>query len=128
MQLSKFTSKELDIIVLYRSKQGNKHQLNELLKQLETRNVPQIVIGDFNFHYLEQGANVTMEFFKEKNYEQLILEPTHIEGNVLDQAYKKDVNQIMEYTVETHAKYYTDHRAITLVVKPGEKNNLTLCF
>ena len=92
-----------------------------MLKQLETRNVPQIIIGNFNFHYLENGANVIKEFFKEKHYEQVIEEPTHIEGNILDQAYIRKESKVLEFTVETQAKYYTDHRAITLVVKHGEK-------
>ena len=124
MQLSKFTSANLDIIVLYRSAQGNKQEMNQLIKQFKKRNVPQLVIGDFNFHYLEEGANSIKQFFLKENYSQLIMEPTHIEGNILDQAYVKDESKLLKFTVEIQTKYYTDHRGIALTVEHGEKLQL----
>ena len=124
MQLSKFHCANLDLISIYRSKQGNQQEMNQIIKQLENRNVPQMVVGDFNFHYLEEGANSTKQFFKKENYSQLIMEPTHIEGNVLDQAYVKDESGLLKFTAEIQTKYYTDHRGIALVVKHkhGEKS------
>ena len=85
------------------------------------RNVPQIVVGDLNFHYLEEGPNSTKQFFINQNYSQLIIEPTHIEGNIIDQAYVKDESGLLEITAEIQTKYYTDHRGIALIVKHGEK-------
>ena len=121
MQLSKFTSATLDVIVLYRSTQGNKQEMTQLIKQFKERNVPQLVIGDFNFNFLEEGANSIKQFFSEENYSQLILEPTHIEGNILDQAYVKDESKLLKIKAEIQTKYYTDHRGIALTVEPGEK-------
>ena len=54
MQLSKFSSANLDLISIYRSNQGNLQEMNESIKQLRNRNVPQVVIGDLNFNYLEE--------------------------------------------------------------------------
>ena len=119
MQLSKFCSENLDLVAIYRSKQGNQQDMNQLIKQLENRNVPQMVVGDLNFHYLEEGANSTKKFFKKENYSQLIMEPTHIEGNILDQAYVRDESGLLKITAEIQTKYYTDHRAIAMVVKHG---------
>ena len=93
-------------------------------RSLKKGNVPQLVIGDFNFHYLEEWANSTKQFFLEENYSQLILEPTHIEGNILDQAYVKDENGLLKFTAEIQTKYYTDHRGIALTVEQGEKIQL----
>ena len=124
MQLSKFTSANLDIIVLYRSTQGNKQEMNQLIKQFKKRNVPQLVIGDFNSHYLEEGANSIKQFFSKENYSQLIMEPTHIEGNILDQAYVKDESKLLKFTAEIQTKYYTDHRGIAITVENGEKIQL----
>ena len=121
MQLSKFSSANLDVIVLYRSALGNKKEMNQLIKQLKNRNVPQLVIGDFNFHYLEEEANSTKKFFIEENYSQLIMKPTHIEGNILDQAYVKDETGLLRCTAEIQTKYYTDHRGIVVTVEYGEK-------
>ena len=120
MQLSKFTSGILDVIVLYRSQQGNKTEMNQLIKQLENAPIPLLVIGDFNFPYLEEGANCTQQFFKANKYSQLIREPTHIEGNILDQAYFRDEMALLEITAETQTKYYTDHRGIAVIVKQGK--------
>ena len=124
MQLSKFCSAKFDLIAIYRSKQGNQHEMNLLIKQLENRNIPQMVVGDLNFHYLEEGANSTKQFFKKENYSQLIMEPTHIEGNILDHAYVRDESGLLNFTAEIQTKYYTDHRGIAIVVKHGEKTIL----
>ena len=83
-----------------------------------------MVVGDLNFHYLEEGANSTKQFFKKENYSQLILEPTHIEGNIIDQAYVKDESRLLKFTAELQTKYYTDHRCIAIVVNHGEKTEL----
>ena len=57
MQLSKFSSAILDVIVLYRSQQGSKQELNRLIKELEDENVPTLIIGDFNVPILKEGAH-----------------------------------------------------------------------
>ena len=77
MQLSKFSSASLDLISTYRSNQGSLQEMNQLIKKLSNRNVPQVVIGDLNFHYLEERNNSTKQFFKKEKYSQLIMEPTH---------------------------------------------------
>ena len=120
IQMSKFTSDILDVVVLYRSQQGNKQEMNQLIKQLENAPIPLLVIGDFNFPYLEEGTNSTQQFFTENNYSQLIGEPTHIEGNILDQAYFRDETGLLEISAEIQTKYYTDHRGIAVIVKPGK--------
>ena len=119
MQLSKFSSAILDVIVLYRSQQGSKQEMNRLIKQLEDENVPTLIIGDFNVPFLEEGAHLTKQFFNRNKYSQLIREPTHIEGNILDQAYLRDETGLLAITAETHTKYYTDHRGIAVILKPG---------
>ena len=119
MQLSKFSSAIVDIIVLYRSQQGSIQEMKQFIKQLEDVNVPTLIIGDFNFPFLEQGPNLTKQVFNKNKYSQLIREPTHIEGNTLDHAYIRDEMGLLEITAETHTKYYTDHRGIAVIIKPG---------
>ena len=119
IQLSKFSSAILDIIVLYRSQQGSKPEMKQLIRQLEDVNAPTLIIGDFNLPFLEEGVNLTKQFFNKNNYTQLIREPTHIEGNILDQAYIRDEKGLLEIIAETHTKYYTDHRGIAVMIKPG---------
>ena len=117
MQLSKFTSPTLDIVVLYRSQSGNLNALKQHLEDLNKEEKPLLIIGDFNYCYLETTTNSTTKFLKECNFKQLVKEPTHIEGNLLDQAHIKDVRRTNSYSTESHSKYYTDHKAVAFLVK-----------
>ena len=40
-------------------------------------------------------------------------------GNLLDQAYFKDDDGLLECTAEVHSKYYTDHKGLAIIVKQG---------
>ena len=91
--------------------------MNDCLKQLQTEDKPQLIIGDFNFCYLDRTFKSTRSFLEKENYFQLIIEPTHIEGNLLDQAYLRDIHQSLEITAETHSKYYTDHKGLAIIIK-----------
>ena len=119
MQLSKFTSSTIDIVVLYRSQGGNLKDLTMNLEGLISRNKPQLIIGDFNFCYIENSSNSTKKYLKENHFKQLILEPTHIEGNLLDQAHVRDIQQVNKYSTEMHSKYFTDHKGLAIMI---EKN------
>ena len=119
IQLSKFTSSALDIIVLYRSQQGNYRELNQYLEEMINSEKPQLVIGDFNFCYLDNSSIATKIYLERNNFSQLIKEPTHIEGHLLDQAYLRDIDGVLECTAELHSKYYTDHKGLAIIVKKG---------
>ena len=46
-----------------------------------------------------------------------VKDPTHIEGNLLDQAHLRDKEELYRFSVELHTKYYTDHRGVALLMK-----------
>ena len=94
--------------------------MHQLIKQLENVHIPLLIIGDFNFPYLGERANSTQQFFTSNKYSQLVREPTHIEGNILDQAYFRDETGLLEIAAETQTKYFTDHRGIAVTVKQGK--------
>ena len=123
MQLSKFTSPLIDIIFVYRSQQGNMDEMNQHLGKMKSGDKPQLILGDFNFCYLDKSSNPTNCFFKQENFSQLILRPTHIEGNLLDQAYLQDIHDTLEVTVETHSKYYSDHKGLAIMIKEAKITN-----
>ena len=116
MQLTKLTSPDLDIIALYRSQRGKYDELNDHIKLLKTDGKPVLITGDFNFCFLNDSNNPTKLYLKSKNFSQLINEPTHTEGHVLDQAYLKGN---MAASAETHWKYYTDHRGLAIILSRG---------
>ena len=80
---------------------------------------PQLVIGDFNFCYLDKTFNSTKHFLEKQKFSQLIKQPTHIEGHLLDQAHLRDMDGLLEITTEIQSKYYTDHKGLAMTVKQG---------
>ena len=117
MQLSKFTSSVLDIIVLYRSQRGSFNDLNRYIEIMDSKVRPLIVIGDFNFCYLTTKTNQSKHFFSRKQFRQMIKEPTHIEGHLLDHAYIRDCDDTLRWSAEVHSKYYTDHKGLAIIIK-----------
>ena len=116
MQLSKFRSQNLDIIALYRSQRGDYNNLNQNLEIMTTEGRSTLIIGDINFCYLDHPCNTTRKYLENQNYSQLIHEPTHIEGHILDQAYLKGN---VEAIAATHSKYYTDHKGLAILIRKG---------
>ena len=117
MQLSKFTSSSLDIISIYRSQNGSYNDLNRYIETMDIEGRPLLVIGDLNFCFISSGTNPTKEFLRRKEFSQIIHEPTHIEGHVLDQAYLRDCTHTLTWTVDIQSKYYTDHKGLAIIIK-----------
>ena len=117
LQLTKFTSDLIDLVVIYRSQSCNHKHLTQILESLIDKEKPLMVLGDFNFCFLEKSLNCTRQFLNKHSFSQLVHEPTHIEGNLLDQALVRDTKKINKYTIELHSKYYTDHKGLAVVIK-----------
>ena len=117
IQISKFTSPEIDLLAIYRSQNGNLKQLIEYLKNLINREKPVLIIGDFNFCFLEDSSNFVTKYLDENSCSQIVKEPTHIEGNLIDQAHLRDTEGNYQCSVEVHSKYYTDHRGVAIIIK-----------
>ena len=124
MQLSKFTSNKLDIIVLYRSSGSNLETLNQHLNALIATDKPILILGDFNFCHLEPSLNNTRKFLDEKNFKQLIKIPTHIQGHLLDQAHLKDLDRELICSVTLQPKYYSDHKGLGIIIKKSDKKSV----
>ena len=80
---------------------------------------PHLLVGDFNYCYLDGASNTASKFFEMSNFKQLIKEPTHLGGNLLDQAYLRDISGKLQYSVILHSKYYTDHKGLAIIIKRG---------
>ena len=117
IQMSKFTSSYIDLIVLYRSQTGNLKLMKQYLENVNKGEKPLLVIGDFNFCFINEAPIFLKNFFNENSFSQLVKEPTHIEGNLLDQAHMRDTNGMLKCSIELQRKYYTDHKGIALIIK-----------
>ena len=56
-------------------------------------------------------------YLKSNSFSELIKEPTHIEGNTIDQVIIKDAAKVNTYSSEVQSMYFTDHRALALLIK-----------
>jgi exonuclease III len=117
LQLSKFTSDVIDLVVLYRSQNGDQNHLTLILEKLLDSEKPLLVVGDFNFCFMGNSSTPTKKYFHENHFQQLVQEPTHIEGNLLDHAYMRDMKRVNKYKTEVHSKYYTDHKGVAILIK-----------
>ena len=125
LQISKFQSTYCDIIALYRSQTGDNIQLRDKLKNMIDLERQTLIIGDFNFCYLSSMAKSLRDFLNFNKFIQLIREPTHIEGNTIDQAYfREGNNRSWELKNFIHSKYYSDHRGIAVIITQGNINTI----
>ena len=121
MQLTNFSLTNLNIVVIYRSQNGNLTKLKQHLESITNRSKPELIISDFNFDYQRSPSNPTSTYLQDCGYKQLISEPTHTEGNILDHAYCKDIQKINKYRSSVHCKYFTDHRGLAILIKKADK-------
>ena len=113
-QITKFSSSDIDLLVLNRSENG------DLIETLDIQEKPLLVIGDFNFCFTRNSLNPAKKYLKDHCFTQLIKDPIHTEGNLLDQAYVRDKRNVLDYSSELHSKYYSDHKALVVIIKKNE--------
>ena len=117
MQLSKFSSSAFDVIVLYKSKQESPENLIQAIEMMTQSSDAALVLGDFNYCYNIDSKNAITKYMKDRQFKQLIAEPTHIEGNLLDQAHLRDIRKELTVTSEVHGKYFTDHKSLNIILR-----------
>ena len=127
-QVIKFQHNMMDIISLYRSQIGNSTLLMEDLHKLIDLNRITLVIGDLNACYRENFSNKVIQGLKKIGFAQMIHDPTHIRGRIIDHTYLLDPAKRLEISIERYSPYYTDHDAICLSIEDQSKDakqNLT---
>ena len=131
-QLSKFSCKQYDIINLYRSNSSKFEEVNEMLSTMIDLKRPTLIIGDFNFCYMDSARNLTKDFLKHLDFKQIVERPTHIEGNLIDQAHLRDTHGNLKARAFLHSKYYSDHKSTAIILKTGKSYanfiHILICF
>ena len=108
-QISKFSSKNEDVICIYRSTTSNLDLQREFTQEIDSvMNIDrrQIFIGDFN---IEASENLIVQEFEKKNFRQLVTFPTHEDGGIIDHCYISNLIQPETIKLEQKAVHYTDH-------------------
>ena len=119
--VAKFTGEDLDVISVYRSNIGNSSQLLKDLKILINHEKSTLIVGDFNACYNENFSNPLIKGILSMNFKQLVQQPTHIRGRLIDHAYILNPKNDHEIFTERYSPYFTDHDAICITLR-NKKN------
>ena len=121
MQISKIESEEVDVIIVYRSEQGNLTDLVEHLKKLINLEVNTVVTGDFNLCYVANKHNKVTKYLENDGFSQLMNEPTHIKGRHIDHLYFRQGSKPVQIaSIYRYSPYYSDHDAICATIQVPE--------
>ena len=118
MQLTKFSSTEIDVVNVYRSNTGNSVELlNNILTMVENPVKASLITGDFNICMLNHSKNRMSKGLEMLGFSQLIQQATHIKGGHIDHAYWRDREQAWTWpVVELYSPYYSDHDALLITL------------
>ena len=118
MQLIKMGSNKLDVICLYRSSNGNLTTLLEHLKHLIPLNKTTLICGDFNICYIASRNNKVTKWLEDNRFKQLVQEPTHTKGRLIDHYYVRTCKEVPLVTdLLRYSPYYSDHDATCGTIK-----------
>ena len=107
---------DLVLVFLYLSQGFDWHLLTRKLEEWIDDNQKRIaIIGDTNIDFLEKKHKL-LEFLDHKNFKQIVQEPTHELGGLLDHVYLNPKLMNDKYQIAQRCTYFSDHDVITLFV------------
>ena len=113
-QISKIVSRDEDVICVYRSTSTNLDLQKEFLQDINSlieKRRRQIFIGDFN---IDAYGNIIVEQFQNLGFKQLVKNPTHEDGNIIDLCFLSDKITTSSIELRQRARHYTDHDLVQL--------------
>ena len=115
INISMVSTQDIDIIAIYRSKDGCCDKLIKNLEKIINQMKTTLVIGDMNVCNKKTPNNKLKSFLEEKLFTQIVNQATHIEGGHLDHAYVRSVGNFEDVPyIELIPKYYSDHDALCI--------------
>ena len=125
MQLTKFSSEFVDVISVYRSKDGNLKLLANHILNMTTPNKATVVCGDVNVCLRKNKENMLNSNLTSCGYSQLVKEATHIRGGMIDHVYYKQIGSELAVDVTLYSPYYTafDHDALLITLGEDSEEN-----
>ena len=117
ISITKLTSDELDVIGIYKSKEGNMMDIKSMLEDLINEEKTTIIGGDLNVCVLKQPTNYITKGLEENGFRQIVTKATHIEGGLIDHVYiKQGPSKKFTWVLEDFPKYYSDHDGLGLTL------------
>ena len=114
--ITKLSSEDIDIINIYRSQTGSIIEVLNIIEKLISNKIV-IIGGDLNICFLNNRVNPFTTYLESVGFNQLVDRPSHIEGRLLDHLYFRQPKNMYTISIETVAKYYSDHDAICATLK-----------
>ena len=112
-QITKYESKNIVSINVYRSAKGSVEEIIEEVKKMEDPQKANIVTGDMNICARKQRNSQLIKSMLDENYELKTKTATHVKGGHIDHTYTKNaMAQLRLYT-----PYYSDHDALCVAVE-----------
>ena len=116
-QINQTIHVSVDIIGIYRSQGGSAQEVLNQLVTLIDEGRDTLVVGDFNICYRENINNRLIQGLLNMQFRQLVYEPTHIRGRIIDHVYFRSGENLVLPTVERYSPYYSDHDALCINLK-----------
>ena len=115
IDITKIESEEMDVIAIYRSKEGCLVRLLQKIEDIINCSKSTLIIGDMNICNKKMEHNELRKFLEGKAFKQIINKATHIDGGHINHAYILNIGNFEETPeVELIPKYYSDHDAICI--------------
>ena len=106
----KLESPDSIVIGVYRSNDGNIRGLLEEIDMLIIKNKFCVIGGDFNINIMNSPNNYLTKELNKKGFAQIVKNPTHIEGGLIDHIYvRQGRKKMFSWVLEHFIKYYSDH-------------------
>ena len=113
-QMTKITSQKRDIINIYRSHGANNLTFKEDLKYLIDKKKDTIIVGDFNICFKKNPNHEVFKMLIDLGFQQLISQPTHIDGGTIDLVFTFCSDKMVKYEVVQQAQFFLDHDIISV--------------
>ena len=110
-QLMKVSREDIEIVNVYRSQECRDFQ--EKLNFVVDLSRPTIVCGDTNIDISKDSGKSFVEFMKKLGFTQLVTQPTHDRGGLLDHVWVT-ADLVEKARVIQTAVYFSDHDILTI--------------
>ena len=123
-QMTRISSKKIDVINVYKSKECSLDEFARMLFKIiddVEKSKELILCGDFNIHFSEETSNnFISKIISEYSFDQLVKVPTHDRGNIIDHVYVSPglKGRVM---VDKTCVYHSDHDLLTIKVSADDE-------
>ena len=111
-----FSDKAITLMLFYWAHSVSLEQFCEILEFLLISNPVNVIVGDFNYDRSKVSTNKIVDHLKD--YAQVVNEPMHISGSLIDHIYiKNTLLKDFAFNVKVQNMYFLNYDAVKIVLK-----------